>query len=67
MSVPASAAPSDMAKIVPTSLFALCRPNLPCRTNAVLRWMYPDIHQSVMYFPDLVAESGKRIFKAYWR
>ena len=71
MSVHASAAPSDVAKMVsgrlPTSSFALCRPNLPCRANAASRWMYPEIHQSVTYFPDLVATSGERIFNAYWR
>jgi hypothetical protein len=68
--VHASAAPSDVVKMVsgrfPTSLLALCRSNFSCRANALLRWMYPDIHQSVMCFPDLVAASGGRIFTAYW-
>jgi hypothetical protein len=71
MSVHASTAPSDVAKMVsgrlPTSSFALCRPNLRCRASAALRWAYPEIHQSVAYFPDLVAASGERIFNAYWR
>ena len=71
MSVHASAAPSNVAKMVsgrlPPSSFALCRPNLPCRANAASPWMYPEIHQSVAYFPDLVAASGERIFNAYWR
>ena len=66
----ASAAPSDVVKMVsgrfPTSLLALCRSNFSCRANALLRWMYPDIHQSVMCFPDLVAASGGRIFTAFW-
>ena len=71
MSVHASAATSNAAKMVsrrlPTSSFALCKPNLPCRTNAALRWMYPGIHQFVTCFPDLVTTSGERIFNAYWR
>jgi hypothetical protein len=71
ISVHASATTSNAAKMVsghlPTSSFAVCKPNLPCRANAAPRWMYLGIHQSVTYFPDLVTRSGERIFNAYWR
>ena len=69
MSVHASTAPSEVSKMVsyPTSSFALCRPSLPCPADVVLGWMYPDIHQSVTHFPDLLVASGKRIFNDYWR
>jgi hypothetical protein len=71
ISVHASATPSKPVKTVsgrlPASSFALGRPNMPCRANAALRWIYPGIYQSVAYFPDLVTTSGERIFNAYWR
>jgi hypothetical protein len=70
ISVHASAPPSNAAKMVsghlPTSSFAVCKPDLPCRANAASRWMYLGIHQST-YFPDLVTTSGEGIFNAYWR
>jgi hypothetical protein len=71
ISVPASSTPSNAAKTdsgrLPTNSLALCRANSPCHANAVLRWIYLGIHQSVAYFPDLVTASGERIFNAYWR
>ena len=70
ISVHASAMPSNPANTVvgrvPSNLFALCRPNLPWRANAALGWIYPGIHTSVTYFPDLITTSGERIFNAYW-
>ena len=71
ISVHASATLSNPAKTVsghlPTSSFALCRPNLPCPANAALHWTNLGIYQSVAYFPDLITTSGERIFNAYWR
>ena len=70
ISVHASATPIDAAKMdsgrLPNNSLVLCKPNLRCRANAALRWIYPRIYQSVTYFPDLVTTSGERIFNAYW-
>ena len=70
ISVHASPTPRNATKTVsarlPTNSLVLCKPNLPCRANAALRWIYPGIYQSVTYFPDLVTTSGERIFNAYW-
>jgi hypothetical protein len=70
ISVHASPMPRNATKTVsvrlPTNSLVLCKPNLPCRANAALRWIYPGIYQSVTYFPDLVTTSGERIFNAYW-
>ena len=65
------ATPRDAAKMVsgrlPTSPFALRRPNSLCCANAALPWMYLGIHQSVTYFPGLVTTSGERMFNACWK
>ena len=68
--VHASATPNYAGKMVfghlPTSFFAVYKRDLPCRANAVPRWMYLGIHQTVTCFPDLVTTAGERIFNAYW-
>ena len=59
---------------LPINSFAVFKPDLPrtrkccaaCQETpngqSTSTWMYPGIHQSVTYFPDLVTTSGERIF-----